>query len=177
MKVKGERATAGHAAKTRGSVVSAGSLDLEASSATRASCARKSSLGVLPLNPLLESLRMESGRESVVSMLSHVLSEFGALKGIHSGHDDVAVATIAKVEPVVKKALDHFALPPEAPLEDSAAQNLRALAAHMRAIANEAANKRAARDIEHEATRIDLFVTMRGTTLGVQGERFSKQRA
>jgi hypothetical protein len=117
---------------------------------------------------------MEARRERVVSMLSHVLHEFDALKHIHSGYDDVAVETIARVEPVVRKVLDHFALPADAPLEESAAQNLRSLAAHMRAIANASTSEKAKRDIEHEATRIDVFITIQGTMLGVYGETFAK---
>lgn len=120
---------------------------------------------------------MEARRERVVSMLSYVLREFDGLKRIYSGHGDVAVQTIAKVESVVRNVLDHFALPADEPLEDSAAQKLRSLAAHMRAIASASTSEKARSDIEHEATRIDVFITMQGTMLGVYGETFAKTGA
>jgi hypothetical protein len=120
---------------------------------------------------------MEARRERVVSMLSHVLRELDGLKRLYSGHGEVAVQTIAKVEPVVQEVLDHFALPANEPLEDNAAQNLRSLAAHMRAIANGSTSEKARSDIEHEATRIDVFITMQGTMPGVYGETFDKTGA
>ncbi len=108
-------------------------------------------------------------------MLSFSVDNLTALERVHGGNDDDAAAIIASAKQNVVALRNRYAGDAPMPLDPSAAQELRELTGSLKKTGRDSRNDRALRDLEHEATRIDVFVNSIGIMYGQGGVRFEKQ--